>query len=861
MGFFYSANKPERQNKTASSSKRLHNRVGCALCPLNDAKCRHPKMSPSGPDDPGGVYFLGGYPTKAADREGRQISIAVQRMIARYVPNAFLRSGRWNNVIRTSPPNDREPTEAEIESCRGYIEKDIQETKPAAIIGFGDIPLRWLLNQNTVAKWSGRAVPVKIGDHACWFFPMRDPVKLIESRKWEPRRRDEFSTEDEFAFNLDMKSAMALIQEGLPKPIIHTAEKAKANLTLIDGSNGDKDIRLLARLLDQASQQKIAGVDLETVGKRPYGDDATILTAAISTKAKTFAFAINHPGAQWDDVQLDQVIDLFDDWLHNSGKTAKVSHHLAFELEWLGYFFGKDMIRATPWHDTVTQAWVLDERMKMGKPDPHSLEFLSILYFGINLKSLNQIDVNALATAPLREVLEYNAMDARYHRLLYIKQKPLIAADGLMPVYRHMVSRVPTMVLTQLKGIAVDQRVVRRLSRKYQKAGDAALAEIMALDAVKKYQRRFGKAFNPASNPDVLKLLRHILGAVDVENTDAGTLTKIKHPISKLIIEFRDNRKMLSTYLEPVSVGSPILYPDGRIHPQIATTRTQTSRTSSDEPNSQNWPKHGSGKEVRSSIAAAADEVIVSFDYGQIQARNIAMESKDVAFVKSFWDRYDVHTEWAERAIKLYPAWATEGAKAVARDKAILKHYRQRTKNEYVFPSFFGAQPRSISNSMGIPEEIITQMHEELWQQFPHIKEWQEELSEMYRNYGYVEGLSGVRRRAPITPNQLINAPIQADEALIVTDAMTRLSKIDHDKLQASMEIHDDLTFIWKKKDVDELAPIVIREMLNAPFDWINVPILVEMAVGQEWSSLKDVEAFSSDTWDKSFAWNNRGMP
>lgn len=855
MGFFYSANKPERQSRTKSSSKLLLNRAGCSLCPLNDAKCKNPKMKPEGPPDQGGLYLLSSHPNKAADRVGRHVSPEVFSLLARYAPRKLLKGARWNAVIRTSP-GDRDPTESEIECCRNYIVADIEKTKPAMIIGLGEIPLQWVLGMRTVAKWAGRLIPVKIGNHKCWFFPIADPSYILMQRRWEPRHRNEWGSEDEFRFNLDLKRAVKLYEDGLPEPILHTPEDALRDLILIDGSGGEADLAKLRKLFRSSADAAYAGVDLETVGTRPYALGNRILTAAISTKKETFAFALLHQYAKWTQPQVDEIVQLFTDWLLNS-RNAKISHHLSFELEWLGYNFGKEIIRASKWEDTVTQAWVLDERMKMGKPDALSLEFLTIQYFGLNLKSLNQLDPNSLNEAPVIDVLQYNAMDARYHRLLFLAQRTRVKAEKLTRVYRHMNSRVPTVVLTQLMGLPIKQKIVEKLASRYGDAAAETEKLIMKLPAVKQYQRRFGKAFNPGSNHDLLKLLRQVLHK-HVENTDAAALNSIKHEIGPLIIKLRDNTKMLSTYVTPVRKGSPILYPDGRIHPQIATTRTQTSRTSSEDPNSQNWPKHGAGKIVRSQIACAPDEVIVSFDYGQIQARNIAMESRDKAFVKSFWDRYDIHTEWAERTIRLYPDWAEEGAKAVARDKAILKKYRQRTKNEYVFPSFFGAQPKSISASMGVPIEIVEQMQEELWDQFPHIKEWQEELMEMYRKYGYVEGLSGVRRRAPISPNQLINAPIQADEALIVCDAMTRLSKKG---VQASMEIHDDLTFIWKKKEVDTFAPIVISEMLNVPFDWVNVPILVEMAVGKDWASLQDVEDFSSDTWDKKFKWGGRGLP
>ena len=67
------------------------------------------------------------------------------------------------------------------------------------------------------------------------------------------------------------------------------------------------------------------------------------------------------------------------------------------------------------------------------------------------------------------------------------------------------------------------------------------------------------------------------------------------------------------------------------------------------------------------------------------------------------------------------------------------------------------------------------------------------------------------------------------------------------------MEIHDDLTFIWPKKRVDELAEVVIPALLEVPYAWAKVvPIVVEMEVGEDWASLKapDQHVFSSHQYD-----------
>src|SRR6185436_9944546 len=115
----------------------------------------------------------------------------------------------------------------------------------------------------------------------------------------------------------------------------------------------------------------------------------------------------------------------------------------------------------------------------------------------------------------------------------------------------------------------------------------------------------------------------------------------------------------------------------------------------------------------------------------------------------------------------------------------------------------------------------------------------------------YVTGRSEFRRWAPVAWTEIINTPIQSDEVLIVGDAMVRLTRREDERLIPNLMIHDDLTFWWQPQDIDKLAPIVIAEMLDVPFEWAHVvPISVEMSVGDDWFDMEDVGKYESDTWD-----------
>lgn len=864
MGFWQFAKKAAPTTTRGGVSFDLLHKQECNACPLNKAMgLRHPHMEPSGSDRPT-VYMLGGAPGKADDQRGTPFSNKASRVLKMRIPDGWSEHIRWNNCIRTKPPSvgqqgTRAPTQVELECCRPSIVRDIEAARPRAIFGFGPVPLDWAIGQKRIANWCGRRIPVKIGNHTCWFFPMMDPDFVEKTRKFEPRSSDAYGSEIEFAFAKEMERAFESI-DTLPDPIIHTEEMAFANTEIVTGGKSD-DLELVRQFLKEAADEPWVGFDYETSRLRPYFEDSCILTIAVARPDLSLAFAYDHPEAEWSEEDRRELEVIVEDFIFNA-KCRKVSHHLAFELEWSGFMFGRDCVQTGTWEDTVSQAYILDERSHT-----HSLDALVMQYFGLHFKMLSNLDRKRLAKVPLRDVLGYNAVDAKYHLLLFHEQDRRLADEALTEVYEAHLTRVPTLTLTTLKGIPIDQPTVLMFYEEYLAKRTAVEAKIKALPLVDEFYQQQGYEYRPAATADVTIVLRDML---KVSMRDAGAKTKdaekdttreavlngVKHPIARLTVAWRKHNKNISTYIDPVRIGSLecVLMPDGLAHPNLSTTTVRTWRTSSDDPNIQNWPKRvEENKRLRKQVKPKKGQKVVSFDFGQIQARNVAMESRDPALVKFMFDRFDIHGKWTWRIAEVHPQWVPGGLRGLD-DEDTYTSKRNSTKNEFVFPLFFGAVPWSIARYLKIPQEAAEQLSEEFWDEFPDIHKWQGRIFDEYRSTGYVTGLSGFRRRAPISPNQLINAPIQADEALIVCNAMTRLSRLDNDKLQASMEIHDDLTFIWEERDIDTLAPVVIEEMLRIEFDWINVPLVVEMAVGDDWYSMKKVGVYASDTWNK--VWN-----
>jgi uracil-DNA glycosylase family 4 len=841
-------------------------RNGCIACPFKN----QPKVEPYGAKKPV-VYLLGEAAGKTEIDEGRPFVGVAGEMLRKHIPKRWYddRLLRWNNCVKARPPGNRTPLPAELAACRQYLEADIVASRPAAIFGFGAVPLGWFgLADAGITIWAGRYVPVQVRDrngntHTCWYFPMLHPSYVSRMVNESPSKsRAGYTTEIEFAFNVHMERAFDLVDriEEIGQPVVHTRDMAMEGIEIINHYTDDT-VQRIVRFIEGLYSEKVAGFDYETNALRPYNKSTKILSAALSGQHGTLAWPIEHREARWTPKQLATIEDVLQRFLIEA-PCIKAVHNAAFEIEWSTIFHGRKTARTNTWACTMSQAYVLDERQaSVSTGGPMSLEWLCKQYFGFSIKSLNQVDRADLDNVPLKQVLPYNGCDAKYHRLLCLKQRNRIKREGLEDIYVQQMRRMRAATLTQVKGLPVDHMVSEKLLAKYTKLRDAAEAAIEATEAAKEYRTRRGGQLKPGSPHDVSFLLKHVLPPEAVAkardrdgqivNATEATLTKVNHKIIKPILAWRKAHKVLSTYIYPVLSDSPHVYDDGLLHPQTRTTTVVTWRTSSDNPNYQNFPKKdGDRREVRGQIARKGYKV-VSFDYAGIQARNVAMESRDPELVKAFNERYDIHSDWTKQLVDIYPRWVKEGVKQLAANKDLFKAYRNRTKNEFVFASLFGARATSIAYYLGVPEEIGEKLQGMFWDRFGGVFGWHAKLLKFYRKHGYVTGLSGWRRRAPVSPNELINTPIQSDESAIVLDAMCRLSEMDVWALQPNGEVHDDLFFVWPNDKVEEYGKIVLKTMLYCPFEWAQiVPLGVEMSVGEDWHTQTSIGEYFSNDWD-----------
>jgi uracil-DNA glycosylase family 4 len=840
-------------NRLVASMQRL----GCAACKLNTAPVKTSKMTPQLAPQKGGILVIGGAPDEREDETGKSFSNETGKLLRSLIPYELKSIISYDNIINCR--TDEEVIVNEVQCCHNRRVRVIQEQQPKLIIGLGVPVLQSILGSSDIHALRGRLSVVKIGNHTCHSLSTFHPNDVV---KFAFNKEKPLNSQYGHCFRHDIEYACSVYDE-LELPEIVSEEQLRSSVRIFDGSK-ETDFKELINCLEQAYEALILAIDIETQNVRPFGNGSKLLTVAISFDDKHFAFSVHHKDSKWGAVRTPIIMEDLRQILLNNN--IKICHNVPFEVEWFADYYGPEVVNHHAWECTQLQAHFLDERKGTGRDDDnanpfHSLDFLCKTYFGLAFKGLFKLDKKDMENQDLTETLIYNGVDTYQTLRLWHYQNKLLKQRGLYDVYKKSVWRQPTVALMQLLGMPVDQNRVKEFQNKLSSELQQIDTDIKGLDIVKKFIQDKG-SFNPAGE-DAITLFRDYLKRKEIQvqdgkqlrwSVDKNVLDKIDHPLAKLIVKLRNVTKMKSTYVDELELGvGKYIYPDGKIHCNFNTTFTTTGRTSSSNPNCQNFPQR-SDSWVRKQIIAPPGHKIIAADYGQLEACSGAMCSRDPYLVKVLWEDYDTHMFWSEVLNKvLIKHYGKEKAIEIIgdfSDPKIAKKIRSRIKNKLVFPAFFGAQNKSIAGYLNLDLTVIDDVMKQFWKTFAGFKDWQDVTMRKYYEVGYVESPSGRRRHLPMTRNEAINASIQGQASDIVCDAMCRLSYIAVSQnkmwLHPRLNIHDDISLISPDEHVEEAIEIVVHTMLTPKFDCVNVPLSVTVSVGQNWGEMSEVGKFWS---------------
>lgn len=831
MGFFIddaqlAAIEKQARAKTVKKSNLDLNAKGCDFCTLKEywPVLTSPRIPITGNIN-GDILIVAEAPGEEEDKEGEVLVGKSGRFLRQHIPMRHLERIGFTNAARCRPPNNRTPTFQEMHCCSVFLEEDINKYNFKYILGMGAAPFMKFITEAPISNMIGIKFPVQIGQKILWYYPTFHPSFILKNGEEKALQYP--------AFKASVKNFFKEFDKW-PKPKIYEAPE------VIGVFDKQQAYALYNKL------GPIIGYDIETLGLYPYQNGNTLLTAAFSDGNITFAFPVNHP-----ECKTDWGLDLI---LKATREKQWVAHSSGFELSWT-YFNDNNKNPNYNMEDSMAVARVLFNRESIA-----SLAIVSRILLGINIKKETEVNASNIMSYSLSEVLPYNGFDAWACLKCWEEGRPRIDDYN----YNHFVEAERSTTIMQILGLPININTSREFKDKWSQKSEECVKHARTLYEAKAYERKYQKELSIGS-PDQVGTCLVEFGKIALPRTknekkvsyvtDDEILSKHKdNPLVVDILNFREARKIESTYIDPI-IEAQQIYFDKQIHPCYTTMFTATARLSSNNPNIQNFPKKRN-KEIRNQIEAPPGHILLSCDEGQLEARIYAMATKDPVFCQSIIDKEDIHTYWLNKSLEIYPDYMNRLREKLddTDEKKILRHGRDIIKGDFVFASLFGTTAGNCAERTGIPFILIKDLLDVFWQRYAIAYKWLKNQKKLYDDTSEIKTLTNRIRFGILGGMEPINTPIQASAADLVIDAQNELSKLSFEMkdpyLHPRINVHDDLTFIIPDKDEAieyYLTKYIAPAMTRVRFPWQIVPLAVEAKIGKCWADMEEIAVITGD--------------
>ncbi len=903
-GFRISPTNSEEPYFTASG-------VGCRQCPL--AESRGLIVEGMGPYNPK-VMIVAEAPGGDEDVSGMPFVGQSGMLLRSYLSEVGFRADDYfmTNTVRCRPPGNRTPTRSEIAACSHWLEEETKRVNPRSVLLLGataraSFKEAWLPPGTVIGAL---AHPASLLHHpgpgktAAWVQSLRgfaaaigvaEPAAHLQTVALEWEHGDPDPDADVLAVDTETRSLEDDYKSGLvclqlsdgrcaelyfPVHRVGRGEKplwvrysalqervpGSASPSLRAEMEQDADLRPAhhapvpqsplrklaapksgdgcrepsdepgtereddtegrpdqsAGSTQQAKRRTRAGIEAGTAGAEASGDrryNWPELLAGV-------------PSSEWQDLDF----------------TARryIYHNVKYDLPRIG----GDLRRLETWEDTALIAYILRYPrvgLKAIGPDLTGIPMApitSILGSGKKQISFDE----ALARTP-EQAVDYALKDAvvtaRMFPVLYAE---LAKHRTLLRYYKDIEKPVvPVVFDMEQNGALIDNQALDGLADELAKQMEIqrAVAQMWADDEI-----------NPNSGREIAKAVQS-LGGVLKDKTKTGEIQTDKtallrccgvesaddlratgDPLVNLvraILGYKQFGKLLSTYVPALRRRDG----NARIHTNFNQMVTDTSRFSSSDPNLQNIPSRSAiGKRFRKCFIAPPGKVIVKADFSQLELRIYAHYTGEQILRDAYTGaERDVHALFAQQ-------WGV--------DRSIAKNG--------VFGLVYGVEARKLAATLGIPESRTREFIDEMRRTMPSIAGgWQEHISHILDQYGYVETLYGWRNyypehRSPIKSSrkaalrEASNLPIQGTaggilKQLLVAYDQWRQATGAWDSVPILM-VHDEIVFEVPSqyagqfgREIAQLAPAI---------NPLNVNLVLSVEIGPDWGSTVPLEKWNA---------------
>lgn len=856
----------------------------CKLCDLHKSCKFSNKIQGRGALHPTWM-FLGQGPGEDEDRQGQNfVGRTGQMLLGILRDSGFpLLKCRFENSVRCwSGPGNREPTPAEITACRPYLEAAIKRHKPKVVVVLGATALHMVLGKKGgITKMRG-TVWKKDG---VYYVATFHPSYLLYKR-YNPEILEKFIA--------DLATAKRIVKEGIPKPKDNYME------TVMDYDEARDYIKHFMKL------ELPLDFDYETHGNKktkkgygpdPFAKDARCVMVSYSWDPHyAVSFVLHHPDAPYSKKKINLLIQAIKDMVlyRNKNGLKFGAYNAVFDMIFPNVAHGMPLPILD--FDGYLAHHLIDEELKMPGLKQLMWHYTDLGGYDRELNAYCSTHPDAdvskggsFENIPLDILGPYNCIDSIGNQRLREVLIPKMKEQGLMEVLETITLPASYVMLEYHKnGVRIDRKYAKKLATEYLSRLEALEDRTRALKVVKKYERiqvkgqrevfdlkvkqwekdekirlkegkrkrahpkkpKFSFLYNPGSRDQNRYILFELLKLDSVEKTKTGmkavtkeVLENLKgeHRIIPMLQDVAHIKKFYGTYVKPHSLNSS---PEIFI-PFYDLTGTVTGRCSSDF---QQLPRKETNADIKKLFISrfGGDGCIMNSDVSQGEVRMFACASKDEWLIKAFNAGKDVH--------KMSAGWAYG-----IPEKDVTSEQRIEIKSAVTFGLLYGRSAEALAADLGWTVDQAQEFIDNYFARFAGVKALIDHYKDFLKEHGWIANLFGRRRRLPDARSHIesikqralrqgVNFPIQSTLHDLVLWYQCEINKhMKEYKLKSLMfgEAHDSIMMDIYKPELKTVAIIVKTVMENPPFDWINVPIVVDIEVGPNLLETKPYELVS----------------
>jgi len=854
------------KKETESISRPGGKTYSCASCGLLKT-CKSPRMLPYGKGVKG-IMILSEAPTMADDQRNKMWQGQDEKFFINILSD--LGVDIFEDCVTISAvnclPKDTDGDEIEVETyhidcCRKTVMKYIEEIQPKIIITLGFSGLyslighRWKKDFGEIKKWRGWQIPDQ--DLKTWICPTSSLEYVRHSK--------------EIALTI------------LKKDITQALQTLNRDFPIFEVPHVEviEDLSVLGEITPDIYD--LVSFDYETTGLKPHAPGQRIVCGSVCMRDDhVYVFMI--PENRQDLLPFRELL--------NNSDIGKISHNMKFEDHWTEVRL-RTSVNNWAW-DSMLATHVLDNR-----PDICSLKFQTYVNFGVidydseispYLKSgkkdsnaLNRINDLLLIAGGKEKLLKYCGWDSVFtFKLAKIQMEKIRKSPGLTKAYQLFHNGLLALNRAERQGLRIDCEYIEKA-----KEGVSIRIEEMERDFkqspfFKDWQKHSKTPINLNSGDQLgiylyeiknlkpLKLTKNKKGS-----TDKDALQLLNIPELDSLIQIGKLKKVRDTYLEAFNREQI----NGFMHPFYNLHNVITYRGSCDSPNFMNIPKRDKEamKICRDSIYPRKGNRLMEADFKGIEVGISTTYNKDPNLIEYVSGHGDMHGDMAKQIFflsELYPKLPEH------------KLLRNAAKNGFTFPQFYGDYYRGnavslcqwtnmpqtkwtqdmgvnlpggkklglhmIENKVKSFEEFVKHLQkieEHFWKvRFPVYDLWKVRMEKMYKVRGYYDTLTGFRLNEQMDKKQLCNYPVQGTAFHCLLYCLTELDAIfTKMNLQTKIvgQIHDAIVFDIYPPELERVCKYIkyiTTVKLAQTFQWINVPMEIEMEIGgvdEPWSKLE----------------------